>query len=59
MDSAKTLKEPRSGHVAKRARRAVSWFAGTFTVGATLVTLLVFTLSPVRGASARDQRSPR
>jgi mono/diheme cytochrome c family protein len=55
MDSAKTLKEPGSGHLSRRAPRAVSWFAGTFTVGATLAGLLVFTLSPVRGAPARDQ----
>ena len=55
MDSAKTLKEPGSGHLGRRARSAVSLFAGTFTVGATLAGLLVFTLSPVRGAPARDQ----
>jgi mono/diheme cytochrome c family protein len=55
MDSAKTLKEPGSGHVGRRAPRAVPWFAGTLTVGATLAGLLVFTLSPVRGAPARDQ----
>jgi mono/diheme cytochrome c family protein len=36
----------------------MSWFVGTFTVGATLVALLVFTLSPVRGAPARDQDRP-
>ena len=52
MDSAKTLKEPGSRHV---GGRAVSWFVGTFTVGATVAALLVFTLSPVRGAPARDQ----
>jgi mono/diheme cytochrome c family protein len=55
MNSAKTLTETESGHVVRRARRAVPWFAGTFTVGATLAGLLVFTLSPVRGAPARDQ----
>lgn len=55
MDSAKTLKETGSGHAGRRARRAVSWFGGTLTVGATLAGLLVFTLSPVRGAPARDQ----
>jgi len=55
MDAAKTLKEPKSGHVGRRARRAASWFAGTLTAGATLAGLLVFTLSPVRGAPAGDQ----
>ena len=55
MDSAKMLTKLKSGPIARRARRGVS-IAGTLTLGgAMLAALVVFTLSPVRGAPARDQ----
>lgn len=56
MDSAKTLINPQSGHVPRRARHALASMAGAIMLaGVILAALLAFTSSLVRGATPQEQ----